>query len=93
MKTKFEQMLEKAEGRIQGPIDRLLEELGRSRTNPPPVHVSSIPQGTQFVPESQAEGEGSWASPEDYNPPEPIYEENFEPLVQPVRNTPFPLHS
>ncbi|KAF8265953.1 hypothetical protein EI94DRAFT_1803757 [Lactarius quietus] len=93
LKTKFEKMLEKTEDRIQAPIDRLLEELGRVRANPPtPVHVSSIttfPQNTQFVPESQAECEGSWAPQEDYNPPGPSvkqhYLENCEPHVQPVR--------
>ena len=92
LKTKFEKMLEKSEGRIQGPIDRLLEELGRIRACPPtPVHVSSIttfPQNTQFVAESQTEGEGSWAPPEDYNPPGPSnkqhYQEHCEPHVQPV---------
>jgi hypothetical protein len=96
LKTKFENMLEKTEGRIQGPIDRLLEELGRLRASPPtPVHVSSIttfPQNTQFVPESQAEGEGSWAPQEEYNTPgpsnkQPHYQENCEPHVQPVRST------
>ncbi len=98
LKTKFEKMLEKTEGRIQGPIDRLLEELGRIRASPPtPVHVSSIttfPQNTQFVPESQAEGEGSWAPSEDYNPPrlnKQRYQENCEPSVQPVRSAPYPL--
>jgi hypothetical protein len=96
LKTKFENMLEKTEGRIQGPIDRLLEELGRLRASPPtPVHVSSIttfPQNTQFVPESQAEGEGSWAPQEEYNTPgpsnkQPHYQENCELHVQPVRST------
>jgi hypothetical protein len=93
LKTKFEKLMEKAEGRIQGPIDRLLEELGRIRACPTtPVHVSSIttfPQNTQFVPESQTEGEGSWAPPDDYNHPgpsnKPHYQENCEPHVQPVR--------
>ncbi|KAI9454971.1 hypothetical protein BJY52DRAFT_690095 [Lactarius psammicola] len=90
LKTKFEKMLEKTEGRIQGPIDRLLEELGRIRASPPtPVHVSSIttfPQNTQFVPESQAEGESSWTPSEDYNPPrlnKQHYQEKCEPPVQP----------
>jgi hypothetical protein len=93
LKTKFEKMLEKTEDRIQGPIDRLLEELGRLRANPTPAHISGIttfPQGTQFVPESQTEGEGSWVPPEDYNPPEPSYR---EPLLQPVRSAPYPLRS
>jgi hypothetical protein len=95
LKTRFSNMLEKTEGRIQGPIDRLLEELGRLRASPPtPVHVSSIttfPQNTQFAPETQAEGEGSWAPQEDYNAPgpsnkQPHYQENCEPHVQPVRS-------
>ena len=95
LKTRFEKMLEKTEGRIQGPIDRLLEELGRLRARPPtPVHVSSIttfPQNTQFVPESQTEGEGNWAPQEEYNTPgpsnkQPHYQENCEPHVQPVRS-------
>lgn len=90
LKTKFEKMLEKTESRIQGPIDRLLEELGRIRASPPtPVHVSSIttfPQNTQFVPESQPKGEGNWAPSEDYNPSRLIkqhYQESHEPLAQP----------
>jgi hypothetical protein len=102
LKAKFENMLEKTEFRIQGPIDRLLEELGRMRaTHPTPVHVSSItpyPQNTQFVPESQVEGEGSWTPPEDYSPPGPPnkqqhYQENCEPVAQPVRSAPHPLRS
>lgn len=102
LKTKFEKLLEKAEDRIQGPIDRLLEELGRIRASPvAPVHLSSVPsfpQNTQFVPESQ-EGEGScqWAPTEDYNPPGPPnkqhYQENCEPVAQPVRRVPHPLRS
>ena len=56
LKTKFENMLETTESRIQGPIDRLLEELGRLRANPTPI------------PANQAQGDGSWAQPEDYNP-------------------------
>ncbi|KAH9071133.1 hypothetical protein EDB83DRAFT_2366688 [Lactarius deliciosus] len=90
LKTKFEKMLEKTESRVQGPIDRLLEELGRIRASPPtPVHVSSIttfPQNTQFAPESQPKGEDNWAPPEDYNPPRLIkqhYQENHEPLAHP----------
>ncbi|KAH8995392.1 hypothetical protein EDB92DRAFT_201344 [Lactarius akahatsu] len=90
LKTKFEKMLEKTESRIQGPIDRLLEELGRIRASPPtPVHVSSIttfPQNTQFVPEPQPKDEGNWAPSEDYNPRRLIkqhYQENHESLAQP----------
>jgi hypothetical protein len=99
LKSKFENMLEKTECRIQVPIDRLLEELGRLRaSHPPPVHVSSIttfPQNTQFVPESQAEGESSWSPPEDYNPPGPPnkqhYQESCEPSGQLVRSAPHSL--
>ena len=67
LKTKFEKMLETTESRIQGPIDRLLEELGRLRANPTPI------------PANQAQGEGSWAQPEDYNPSTGSYPRFREP--------------
>ncbi|KAI0256953.1 hypothetical protein BJV78DRAFT_319859 [Lactifluus subvellereus] len=93
LKTKFEKMLEKSEGRIQGPIDRLLEELGRMRANPPaPVHVSGIttfPPNTPFPAEPATEGEGSWAPREDYIPAgfnKSHYQENYEHHEQPNSN-------
>ena len=102
LKTKFEKMLEKTESRVQGPIDRLLEELGRIRASPlAAVHVPGItpfPQNTQFAPEPQGEGgESSWVPPEDYNPPGPStkqhYQENCEGVAQPVCSAPHPLLS
>lgn len=141
LKTKFEKMLEKTEVRIQGPIDRLLEELGRMRASPPtpvlasgittfpqntqmqanpptpirpsgittfpqntqmqansptPIHTS-FPPNAQFVPESQTEGEAGWAPQEGYNHPgspnKQHYQENCEPLAQPVSSAPYPLRS
>jgi len=93
LKTKFEKMLEKTENRIQGPIDRLLEELGRIRANPPtPVHVSSIttfPQNAPFVPETQPEGESSWVPSDNKQ----HCQESCEPHVQPVRSSAYPLRA
>jgi hypothetical protein len=89
LQNKFEKTLEKTEERIQGSIDRLLEELGRIRARPTPVHASStpFPQNTEFVPDTQAEGEGSCAPPENYSPPGPNSQEDCEPLVQPTAKT------
>jgi hypothetical protein len=99
LKTKFEKMLEKSEGRLQGPIDRLLEELGRVRANPPaPVHVSGIttfPPNTPFTTEPAAEGEGSWVPREEYIPAghnKQHYQQSYH-QGQPVRVARYPLHA
>jgi hypothetical protein len=100
LRTKFEKMLEKSEGRIQGPIDRLLEELGRVRANPPaPVHVSGItafPPNTPFTAEPAAEGDGRWGPREEYIPAginKPHYQESYEHHGQPVRVVCYALHA
>jgi hypothetical protein len=96
LKTKFEKMLEKSEGRIQGPIDRLLEELGRMRANPPaPVHVSGIttfPPNTPFTADPAAESEGSWTPREDYGFNKLHYQDNYEHHGQPVRVARYSSH-
>lgn len=97
LKVKFEKMLEKSESRIQGPIDRLLEEVGRMCANPPtpaplPVHVPSaatFPPDPPFAPEPPA-GESGWAHHDDYLPadlnrPHPHYHDNYEHHGPPVR--------
>jgi hypothetical protein len=84
LKGKFEKMLEKSESRLQGPIDRLLEELGRMRGNPSaPVHmpnVTTYPPNTPFPPESVA-GDNGWAPRDDFIPADHLnkqhYQENF----------------
>jgi len=99
LKAKFEKMLEKSESRIQGPIDRLVEEVGRMCANPPtptpappPVHVPSaatFPPNPPFAPELSA-GESDWAHRDDYipadlNKPHPHYHDNYEHHGPPVR--------
>ena len=90
LRVKFEKMLEKSESRIQGPIDRLLEEVGRLCANPPtpappPVHVpmaAAFPPNPPYPPEPSA-GESDWAPRDDYipaglNKPHPHYHDNYE---------------
>jgi hypothetical protein len=90
LKGKFEKMLEKSESRFQGPIDRLLEELGRLHANPSaPVHMPSIttsPSNAPFAPEP-APGDSEWAPRDDFIPADHLnkqhYQENFEQHVGP----------
>ena len=97
LKVKFEKILEKSESRIQGPIDRLLEEVGRMRADPPtpappPVHVPStatFSPNLPFAPQPPA-GESDWAYRDDYipadlNKPHPHYHDNYEHHGLPVR--------
>jgi hypothetical protein len=91
LRVKFERIMEKSQGRIQGPIDRLLEELGRIRANPPaPAHVPDItafPPSTSFASEHPANN-GGWVPRDDYIPAEfnkHHYQENWEQHGQPVR--------
>ena len=103
LKVKFEKLLERSEGRIQGPIDRFLEEMGRMRANPPtpappPAHVPSaatFPPNPPFAPEHSA-GENDWAHRDDYipaelNKPHPHYHDNYEHHGPPVRLACQPL--
>jgi hypothetical protein len=96
LKGKFESMLEKSENRILGPINRLSEELGRIRANPPapPAPVSSSTAFTPTVPfpPEPPVGDGQWTSRDDYTPAEsnkPQYEEGWGNYRQPVRLIPI----
>lgn len=90
LKGKFEKMLEKSESRLQGPIDRLLEELGRMRANPSaPVHMPSIttsPSNASFVSET-VPGDNDWAPRDDFIPADHFnkqhYQDNFEQHMGP----------
>jgi hypothetical protein len=100
LKTKFEKMLDKSHSRIQEPIDRLLEELGRMHANiPPPVHVSGVstfPSNTPFAAEPVEEENGGWGPREDYTPAgfnKQHYQEAYEYHGQPVRITYSILHT
>jgi len=95
LKGKFEKMLDKSESRLQGPIDRLLEELGRMRANPSaPVHMPSITTSrlnAPFAPEP-VPGDSEYAPRDDFIPADHLnkqhYQENFEqhvPAGPPVR--------
>jgi hypothetical protein len=95
LKVKFEKLLEKSESRIQGPIDRLLEEFGRMRAaNPPappaPAHmpgITTFPSNTPFSPEPTT-GDSEWAPRDDYIPADlnkQHYQENYEQHGPPVR--------
>ena len=92
LKGKFEKLLEKSESRIQGPIDRLLEEFGRMRAaNPPaPAHmpgITTFPSNTPFAPEPTT-GDSEWAPRDDYIPAglnKQHYQENCEQHGPPVR--------
>jgi len=94
LKTEFENMLEKTEDRIQGPIDRLLEELGRIRAAAPtPVHVSSIktsPHVTPSVPDSRAEGEGSGGAPGSHTYSHPYPQSHEDSTPPPSSSIPTP---
>jgi len=90
LKGRFDRMLEKSENnRMQGAIDRLLEELGRVRGNPltsvpAPGGVTPLPSHTPYAPDLAACG-GGWSSSDEYGlaePSRPNYQENWE---QPVR--------
>jgi hypothetical protein len=90
LKGKFEKMLEKSESRLQGPIDRLLEELGRMRAGPSaPVHMPSIttPSNAPFAPEP-VPGDSEWAPRDEFIPADHLnkqhYQENFEQHVGPL---------
>ena len=91
LKVKFEKMIEKSESRIQGPIDRVLEEVGRMRANPPtPAPMPSVtptPTSAPFTPEVPS-SDGRWTPRDDYNPAElnkHHYQEDYEHHGQPVR--------
>ena len=93
LKGKFENMLEKSENRILGPINRLSEELERIRANPPapvPVPSSTAFPSTAPYPPQPPVGDGEWISRDDYTPAEsnkPQYEESWGNNRQPVRLT------
>ncbi|KAI0277229.1 hypothetical protein BGY98DRAFT_981238 [Russula aff. rugulosa BPL654] len=90
LKGKFENMLEKSENRILGPINRLSEELERIRANPPappvPVPSSTAFPSTAPYPPQPPVGDGEWTSRDDYTPSEsnkPQYEESWGNNRQP----------
>jgi hypothetical protein len=93
MKVELENMLEKSENRLLGPMGRLLEELRSIRANPPaPVHVpvvTAFPSTASYPPEPPA-GNSEWTTRDDYahaEPNKPHYQENYEKHRQPVRLT------
>jgi len=84
LKVKFETTSEKSENRMLGPICELMEELRRTRANPP-----AFPPTAPYPPEPPA-GDSEWTTRDDYAPTEPNklhYQENFERHRQPVRLT------
>ncbi|KAI9508291.1 hypothetical protein F5148DRAFT_1197733, partial [Russula earlei] len=81
-KGKFEKTLDRSESHIRGPMDRILEELGRIRANPPmPASVPSVaayPSNTPYAPEFAA-GDPEWSSRDEYVLSEPNKpQENWE---------------
>jgi ABC-type transporter Mla subunit MlaD len=94
LKGKLENMLEKSENRILGPINRLREELESIRANPPaplvPVPSSTALLSTTPYPPEPPAGEGEWTPPDDHTPVEsnkPHYQESWGNYRQPVRLT------